>query len=146
MNKSVKYLPILIAVMMSVPRAYADEYDDICFEPGIIYRANYIEIYPCDGRNHQDTITIQKSQPQFSRLREWIGSNFLKRLREPRLKMKHPADYCIRLAVREIGSLRDILAVIKVSKETLGPNYQEKLNELLKLANEGTAEKSSEQK
>jgi len=114
-------------------------YHDVFFGPAVIYGAKHIKLYRPQRRGAESQVEssaeVYVQEPNFSTVREWVFKNIYPVLNSKRQIPMEAPEYCLALSTLQNRNMADILLILPLNRETLGPDYLEKISELRSILN-----------
>lgn len=101
---------------------------DIYIGPGIIFGSKRILLYRPRGKDNGFE-TVEQDQ-NFKKVRLWILHNIYPSMNSVSAKSSNTAEYALLLSTDAHRDMGDVLAIIPLHLETLGPNFKDKITEL----------------
>lgn len=130
-------LTFLLLLTLLLPSAEVasktdDEDNDIFIGPAVVLSAKQIRVYRQRRRGKSDSFIIDEDQKNFRSTRSWVFKNMFKVLN----KHVPPVRESFRIqAFTEKGraGVAKMLFNMPLNSHTLGPDYERKISELIKL-------------
>jgi hypothetical protein len=107
---------------------------DVYFGPSIIYSAKHMRVYRPDRRDGElsdaSSVEIYSQDKNFKTVRTWIFKNIFPILNSNRKVPSKTSEFCLALSTLQKHNMTDILLIVPLNLETLGPEYLERIEEL----------------
>lgn len=123
---------IAVAYPSAVPSQAenSENHNDVFFGPGVIYGCKAIQFFRPVDPHKEKALNVYCQDTNFNETRTWVFHNIYKSLNRSREVASSKPEYCIALYTLERHDMTDVLLIVPLNRETLGPSYEKKIAEI----------------